>query len=178
MSLAQKRGNGGFTLIETAIVVVIIAVLAAIAIPVFTSEARSSKSDAETTAMITALSLAEESYKLENGSYLSTGASETDTWPTAPGPAPQALAPHPATWDALKLVSPSDTARCAYVVVAGNPGDPAGAIATADFGYTAPATAPWFYVLARCDQDNDSAKDGYFFKSNADTTIKSINPDN
>ena len=178
MSRARRRGAGGFTLIETAIVVVIIAVLAAIAIPVFTSEARSSKSEAETSAMITALSLAEESYKLENGSYLSTGSSETDTWPVAPGPTPQALAPHPATWDAIKLVSPSDTARCAYVVVAGNAGDPAGAIATASFGYTAPATASWFYVLAHCDQDNDTTVDGYFFKSNTDTTIKSVNPDN
>jgi hypothetical protein len=128
--------------------------------------------------MITALSLAEESYKLENGTYLSTGASEADTWPAAPGPTPQALAPHPATWDAIKVQSPSDTARCGYVVIAGKPGDPAGALATGSFGYTAPANAPWFYVLAHCDQDNDAAKDAYFFKSNTDTTIKSINPDN
>lgn len=173
-----RRGNGGFTLIETMLVVVIIAVLAAIAVPLFTSEARSTKSESETVAMFTALTIAEEQYKLENGSYLSTGASEGDTWPATPGPSPQALAPHPATWDALKVQTPSDTARCGYVVVAGNGGEAAGPVAAAQFGFTPPASAPWYYVLAHCDADADPATDGYFFESSVDKTVREVNADN
>jgi Tfp pilus assembly protein PilE len=160
------------------LVVVIIAVLAAIAVPLFTSEARSSKSEAETAAMFTALTLAEESYKLENGSYLATGSSEGDTWPAIPSPTPQPLQPYPATWTTLKVTPPADSARCGYVVLAGNGGEAAGPIAAANFAFTPPTSAPWYYVLAHCDADNDTTVDGYFFESSVDKTIREINADN
>jgi prepilin-type N-terminal cleavage/methylation domain-containing protein len=167
----------GFTLIELMLVVAIIAVLAAIAVPLFTSEANSTKGESEATAICTALGLAEKAYFLENTTYLSTGTAETDTWPTAPSQAPQDLNPLPATWTALKISLPVTQTRCSYVVVAGNAGDAAGTIATTLFNFTPPTTLPWFYVLGHCDLDNDPTVDGYFFTSSVDTTLKESNPD-
>ena len=179
----QNRGRvashreGGFTLVEVMLVVVIIAVLAAIAVPLFMSEEQSTKGESEALEMFTALSLAEESYMLENGTYLSTGANETDTWPIAPAPSPQALTPYPATWTQLKVAPPIPATRCTYVVIAGQPGDSAGPQATGAFGFTPPTSTAWYYVLAHCDGDLDSSVDGYFFQSSVDKTFREVNPD-
>ena len=169
--------EAGFTLIELMLVVAIIAVLAAIAVPLFGSQADSAKAENEANGMITALALAEKGYFLENTTYLSTGTSETDTWPTTPSTSPQDLAPFPATWTNLKVTPPVSATRCTYVVVAGNAGDAAGGIATGLFNFTPPTTIPWFYVLGHCDMDNDPTVDGYFFESSVDTTMKESNPD-
>jgi len=169
----RKAAEAGFTLIEMMLVVVIIAVLAAIALPMLTGEANEQKSETEVQTMFTSLRLAEEQYKLENGQYLSTGASETDTWPTTPGPAPQDLLPLPPAWASLKITLPQQQARCAYVVIAG-PGGAVGTMATT-FGFTAPTTS-WYYVLAHCDADRDPSIDGYFFSSSLDPTVKEQNP--
>ena len=170
----RKAAEAGFTLIEVMVVVVIIAVLAAIAVPLLTSEANEQKSETEVQAMFTALKLAEEQYKLENGVYLSTSAAETDTWPATPGPTPQDLTPLPATWVSLKPNLPQPQSRCGYVVIAG-PGGAVGAKATA-FGFTAPSTS-WYYVLAHCDADRDTTVDGYFFASSVDPTVKEQDPE-
>ena len=85
----------------------IIAVLAAIAVPLFMSEEQTTKGESESLHMFTALGLAEESYMLENGTYLSTGANETDAWPIAPNRVPQPLQPYPATWTSLKVLRQS-----------------------------------------------------------------------
>ena len=164
-------------MIEVMLVVVIIAVLAAIAVPLFMSEEQTTKGESEALQIFTSLSLAEESYMLENGSYLSTGANETDTWPVAPAPSPQALTPYPATWTLLKVAPPIQNARCAYVVIAGQPGDSAGPQATGSFAFTPPTSTAWYYLLAHCDADNDTSVDGYFFQSSVDKTFRELNPD-
>ena len=170
--------EAGFTLIEVILVVVIIAVLAAIAVPVFTGEANTSKGESESIGMFTALSVAEEQYMLENGNYLSTGISESDTWPISPSVAPQPLTPYPATWIQLKVSPPVQATRCGYVVIAGPPASgTAGPLATGQFGFVEPTTTAWYYVLAHCDHDNDTAVDGYFFQSSVDKTFREVNPD-
>jgi prepilin-type N-terminal cleavage/methylation domain-containing protein len=169
--------EGGFTLLEVMLVVVIIAVLAAIAVPLFMSEEQTTKGESESLEMFTSLSLAEESYMLENGTYLSTGANETDTWPVAPASSPQPLTPYPATWTALKVTPPIPATRCTYVVIAGQPGDAAGPQAVGAFGFTPPTSTAWYYVLAHCDGDQDSSVDGYFFQSSVDKTFREVNPD-
>jgi len=171
----RKPAQAGFTLIEIAIVVAVIAVLASVAIPQFMSDEREATADAEVSAMFSALAIAEQEYKLENGVYLSTGANEGATWPAVPGTKPLALAPYPATWNSLKVAPPSDTARCGYVVIAGAANAAPGATASGTFGFTAPSQA-YFYILAHCNLDGSGSKDGYYFQSSINATIKSVNP--
>jgi prepilin-type N-terminal cleavage/methylation domain-containing protein len=173
----RRPGERGFTLIEMMIVVVMIAVLAAIAVPLFTSDANSSKGESEALAMCGAMSIAEEQYKLEHSAYLSTGTSESNTWPVSPSSQPQALTPYPALWTSLGVHSQLSSARCAYVVIAGPAGGGSpGSVATS-FGFSVPAATPWYYCLARCDNDHNAAVDAYFFQSSTDPSQKELNPD-
>ena len=171
---AVKR-EGGFTLIELMVVVALIAVLATIAIPSFFREASKSKAEGEVSALFAELRVREEAYHLENGAYLSTGATESDLWPATPSKTARSIYPLPATWTSLKVIPPSQNIYCSYVVRAGAPGGAAGATATGTFGFVVP-NQNWFYVLARCNMDGNSATDGYFFTSSVDTSIKKINP--
>jgi type IV pilus assembly protein PilA len=171
---ARRSAQAGFTLIELSVVVALVAVLASVAVPVFMSEEREANADAEVTAMFTELSLKEQAYKLENGAYLATAASEGATFPATPGKKDQTLSPLPATWTTLKVMTPESTAKCGYVVIAGAAGAAPGAIASGTFGFTAPQQ-PYYYVLAHCDLDGSSSKDGYYFQSSVDSTIKKVN---
>lgn len=159
------------------IVVVMIAVLAAIAVPLFSSDANSSKGESEALGMCSALAVAENEYKVEHQAYLSTGTGETDTWPATPSSSAQSLTPYPATWTALGVHPGISEARCGYVVIAGpaNAGSP-GPQATGTFGFAVPNDA-WFYCLAHCDNDHDSSVDAYFFQSSVDLNQKEVNPD-
>lgn len=175
--MARRRRNSeqsGFTLIEVVITVAIVAVLAAIALPSFTSQSRKAKGDSEVASFFAELRTREEQYAVENGRFLSTGSSESAMFPTTPAAAGQTLGTLPATWQSLKIRTPEDKARCSYVVISGLKGDAAGAIATTSFAYTPPAKN-WFYVLARCDLDNDSSVDSYYFISNDAATIQKTN---
>lgn len=168
------RLQAGFTLMELMITVAIIGVLAAVALPVFTGESRKAKGDSEVAAFFGELVVREEQYAVENGRYLSTGASESAIFPATPGASPQTLGTLPATWTTLKIRTPETTARCGYVVIAGTRTDSGGAMATGSFGFTTPSKN-WFYVLARCNLDGDSAVDSYYFTSSLDAKIQKLN---
>ncbi|MCE9574256.1 MAG: prepilin-type N-terminal cleavage/methylation domain-containing protein [Deltaproteobacteria bacterium] len=165
--------EAGFTLIEMMIVVVMIGVLAAIALPLFTSEANESKAATEVQSMFSKLRIAQEQYKLENGVFLSTGADENDTFPATPTKTPQSLATPPATWDALKFVPPQPEVRCGYVAIAGPPGGGTVGAKGVGFGFAAPQAA-WYYLLAHCDIDGDGAEDAFYFTSSVDSQIQSV----
>jgi type IV pilus assembly protein PilA len=167
------RRDEGFTLIELMVVVAIIAVLATIAIPSFFGESSKAKAESEVAAMFAELRVRQEQYHLENGVYLSTSASETTTWPTTPNRKGQTIQPLPTTWQSLKVMPSDQTVYCTYVAIAGVPGGTAGTIATS-FAFAVP-NANWFYLIARCNMDGDSATDGYFFTSSVDTTIRKRN---
>ena len=166
--------QSGFTLLEIMIVVALIGILAAIALPSFTRETRKAKGDSEVAAFFGELKVREEQYALENGVYLSTGASETATFPATPTAAAQTLGTLPATWQTLKIRTPESTARCGYVVVAGTKTSSAGSIATTSFGFTPPAKN-WFYILAHCDLDGNNTVNSYYFISNDTSKIQKIN---
>ena len=167
--------QSGFTLLEIMIVVALIGILAAIALPSFTRESRKAKGDSEVAAFFGELKVREEQYALENGVYLSTGASETATFPTTPSASAQTLGTLPATWQSLKVRTPESSARCGYVVIAGTKTDSPGSMATTSFAYTAPAKN-WFYILAHCDLDGNNTVDSYYFISNDEATIQKSNP--
>jgi type II secretory pathway pseudopilin PulG len=156
------------------VVVTIVAILAAIALPSFAGESRKAKGDAEVNAFFAELAVREEQYAVENGRYLSTGAGESVTFPATASPKAQALGALPATWQTLKMRSPESSARCGYVAIAGTRTDPAGTIAGTTFAYTPPAKN-WFYLLAHCNLDGNSAVDSYYFASNDDAKIQKWN---
>jgi len=169
-----RNAQAGFTLIELMVTVALIGALAAIALPTFAGESRKVKGDSEVNAFFAELAVREEQYALENGRYLSTGASESATFPAAASPTLQNLGTLPAAWQTLKVRAPESSARCGYVVIAGLKTDAAGGIASATFGYTAP-TKNWFYVLAHCDLDGNTAVDSYYFASSDDAKIQKSN---
>ena len=72
--MRDRLREQGFTLMEVMITVAIIAILAAIAVPVFTKQSRKSKASSEANAVFAELSVREEQYKLENGAYLTAAA--------------------------------------------------------------------------------------------------------
>lgn len=170
-----RNPQAGFTLVEMMVVVTLVAILAAIALPSFAGETRKAKGDAEVAAFFGELVVREEQYAVENGRYLSTSAGETTTFPATPSAQAQALGTLPATWQTLKVRTPESTARCGYTVIAGTRTDAAGSIASTTFGYTAPAKN-WFYVLAHCDLDGNNAVDSYYFMSSDASTILKANP--
>jgi prepilin-type N-terminal cleavage/methylation domain-containing protein len=76
--LAQRKRSQGFSLMELMIVVVITGVLAAIAIPTFTSYVQKSRT-AEATQVLGVIKLRQEAYRAEFGGYLGGSPQNTCT---------------------------------------------------------------------------------------------------
>jgi prepilin-type N-terminal cleavage/methylation domain-containing protein len=172
----RRHVERGFTVLEMMITVLIVGVISAIALPALLGTKRQVQSSAEVSEFFTELRVREDQWANENGSYKSTG-SEGGTWfPATTSAQGQDLPVLPAEWKALKVSPPmmSDV-TCSYVVVAGKKGDAAGAKATA-MGFV-PPNKNWYYLLARCDADDDPAVDAYFLQTSEDATIKSEEPD-
>jgi prepilin-type N-terminal cleavage/methylation domain-containing protein len=169
-----RNRQSGFTLIELMVVVALVGILASIALPSFAGQSRKAKGDSEVSAFFAELKVREEQYAVENGVYLSTGASESTTFPATPSASGTTLGTLPATWQSLKIRTPESTARCGYVVIAGIKTGTAGTMASSTFGFAVPAKN-WFYILAHCDLDGNNAVDSYYFIGNGDSKIQKTN---
>lgn len=160
VSVTRTRAQGGFTLIEIMVVVVIIGILAAVVIPQFMGESRKVKGNSEVSSMFSEIGSKQEIYKSEAGSYLPVA-----TCPSTPSVTPQSISTCMAAtdWLALRLNAPEQTLRCSYEVVTGAAGiDP-----TPPSGFTLP-TSPangWYYALATCDLDGQTGNSTYLTSS-------------
>ena len=134
----RQRSEAGFSLIELMIVVAIVGILAAIAIPSFQSYIQRSKTT-EASTFLGEIRQREESYRAEFGAYCPAPVApraspdrNTAVWSVAAGSA----------WNQLGA-SPDSAVRFTYLVLADAPGTagPAGSNITGnDFWYVAQAT--------------------------------------
>jgi prepilin-type N-terminal cleavage/methylation domain-containing protein len=167
-----RSNQAGFTLIEVMFVVAIIAVLAAIALPEFMSSSRKTKSNSEVTAFFAAIATKQEQYRVETGGYLATATCPAATSTTGTvvtcGDAGQPWAP-------LNVKVPMSTAYCTYTTVTNAVGVSVGpgniTVGADTFTMTSQTVGPWYYILARCDQDGDGTT-ANFFTSSTDSTIQ------
>jgi prepilin-type N-terminal cleavage/methylation domain-containing protein len=176
----MRDRESGFTLIELMITLVVIAILAAVALPSFFSESRKTKASSEVQPMFNDLRIRLEQYLQENGKYPPT-IGEATLYPAAPSTTRQPLNPLPAAWLAIKVrISGNDAVYCGYTWATGlanqggNIGPIASAAAPAGFGFATPTT-DWYYLLAQCDMDGDGAAFSWYFASSTNPTILKLN---
>ncbi len=150
------------------LVVVIMAVLAAIALPVFTEESRKAKAESEVAAWLAEIQVKQEQFKMDNPTYRDTAG----PCPAAPS-AGVTIVCHNAgqDWDGLRIAAPTTTAACTYDIQAGTT---AGTVVGGFPAFTSPARN-WYYVIAECDEDGNGAPNAQFFVSSMDSTIVKIN---
>jgi prepilin-type N-terminal cleavage/methylation domain-containing protein len=176
MGRGARQLEAGFTLLEIMIVVALLGVLAAIAVPRFSESRRRAANRSEVEEFFAELRVRQHQYYEENGTYLSTGTSETTTFPTAPATGGQAITSLPAAWKTLKVRQPENNPSCAYVVIAGGPSSGSVGAKGTQLGFVAPAKA-WFYMLARCNADASSTTDAYFMATSETAEITKQNED-
>ena len=177
--MGGRRRQGGFTLMELMIVVAIVGILATLAVFMFTRHVAKAKSS-EVPAMFAELKLRQQQFHLENEAYLSTGASDTDFFPTATPPGSSAQSfdiTTDAEWQQLRINPDKTQLYCVYVARAGAGDDATNVGSTASaapFNLSGSLAVPainWFYLLASCDFDGDGDTSTYFTLSDTEGTI-------
>jgi prepilin-type N-terminal cleavage/methylation domain-containing protein len=165
MRRPRGRRQAGFTLIEVMFVVVLIAILAAIAVPAFTEEANKGKATSEVSAMFAQLSLREEQYKVDNNTYLSVAVCPATTHFAADVDVTAACTN--IIWLPLRVSPPTAFLYCQYQVFSGTgPGTANATVAGNVFTFT--STSPpgaWYYLTAICDMNGDGTFSTYITSS-------------
>ena len=169
--MRDRLREQGFTLMEVMITVAIIAILAAIAVPVFTKQSRKSKASSEANAVFAELSVREEQYKLENGAYLTAAACPAVSTISAKSQDATSCIASGQPWATMRVRLPETNLYCSYEITTGST---AGTNNPSGFTFTSPAL-PWFYILATCEMDGVTSVHSMYFMSSVDSKIQSRN---
>lgn len=150
-----KQAQAGFTLIELMIVVAILGILAAVAVPMFGRYIYKSKT-VEATSFLAEIRVRQESYRSDFDQYCDVSGMQTNWYPTgAPQQVPRAWGNNPpAGWQQLGAMPPGRMSLFSYSTVAGLPGTtPATAMGGDARGYNGGDF--WFISSAFADMDGD-----------------------
>lgn len=144
----------GFTLVELMITVTIVAILAAIAIPAFSTYIRKARTT-EATGFLAEIKSRQESYRFDFGMYCNVSRTRLNTYPAgAPTARARAWASSP-EWNELGAAPPGGMALFSYSTVAGPPGTTPVAGGYPDArGYD--TLDFWFVSMAVGDLDGDT----------------------
>lgn len=150
------------------IAVAVVAVLAIIAVPLFSGESRKGKAKSEIGPMFAEISSKEEAYKIDNNTYIDLAAC-----PATPTAALQSAAGCTATWAAARIALPQQEVRCSYSVLSGASGSTPGSIpAGFTFNPAGAQAMPWYYILATCDMDGSSGTNSQYFQGSGDSVLQ------
>jgi prepilin-type N-terminal cleavage/methylation domain-containing protein len=156
----MRSSQGGFTLIELMIVVVILGVLARVALPAFTAESNKSKARSEVAPMFAELANKELQYKAEKASFLTAAACPAA--PAQTGQSAAACVGAGQVWNTLRVALPEQTLYCSYAITTGTSAQ----TPTPPAPYAMPAQASgWYYIVATCDMDGKAGNSTYFVSS-------------
>lgn len=155
--MRNRRAESGFTLMELMIVVVIVGVLSAVAIPTFTSYIYKSRTT-EATSFLAEIRQRQESYRAEFNQYANVATPNPAVLPTG-GERTGWGAPPPVGWRQLGA-APDAPTRFQFDTIAGFPNDGVvgglGGCGDASTGVT--NTEFWFVAQALGDLDGDGER--------------------
>lgn len=161
--MTQRRNEQGFTLVELMIVVAILGILAAIAVPSYMNYVMRAKAS-EAIGFLADIKARQEAYKADFGQYCNASTAFGTAWNPAMVPGPTMTAPRPwnatAGWNQLGARPPGARVLFSYETVSGQPGStvavPAlGGVAGDARAYPTPTTDDWFISRAVADMDGD-----------------------